>query len=49
LSADCTHICVGALKIKSAGNRAFTFTVTGKNPSATSYVISLEDLILKPE
>ncbi len=40
---------VGALNIKTAGAHTFTFTVTGKNPSATSYVISLDDLTLKPE
>jgi hypothetical protein len=44
-----TDLNIGALNIKTAGNHTFTFTVVGKNPSATSYVISLDDLILKPE
>jgi hypothetical protein len=44
-----TDLDIGAVNIKTAGNHIFTFTVTGKNPSATSYVISLDDLTLKPE
>ena len=44
-----TDLNIGAVNIKTAGNHTFTFTVTGKNPSATSYVISLDDLTLKPE
>ncbi len=44
-----TDLNIGAVNIKTAGNHIFTFTVTGKNPSATSYVISLDDLTLMPE
>ncbi len=40
---------IGAMNIKTAGNHTFAFTVTGKDPSATGYVISLDDLTLKPE
>jgi hypothetical protein len=37
---------IGAMNIKTAGNHTFTFTVTGKDPNASGYVISLDDLSL---
>ncbi len=44
-----TDLDIGAINIKTAGNHTFTFTVTGKNASSTGYVISLDDLTLRPE
>lgn len=42
------QVSLGRLTIKSAADRIFTVTTTGKSPQSTNYLVGLDALLLKP-